>query len=65
MTPHDQKKTIKVLKRNSEAFSKHNQDIGKVNCIEMDIEIDKKKPRIQKYIPAPHAARAQLKDVLN
>jgi hypothetical protein len=37
----------------------------KVNCIEMDIEIDEKKPRIQKYIPAPHAARAQLKDVLN
>ena len=30
----------------------------------MDIEIDEKKPRIQKYIPAPHATRAQLKDVL-
>ena len=64
MTPHDRKKTLKVLKRNSEAFSKHDQDIGKVNCIEMDIEIDETKPRIQKYIPAPHATRAQLKDVL-
>ncbi len=53
-----------MLKRNSDAFSKHDQDIGKVNCIEMDIEIDEKKPRIQKYIPAPHATRAQLKDVL-
>ena len=59
------KKTLKILKKNQSAFSKHDQDIGKVNCIEMDIELDESKPRIQKYIPVPHACRAQLREVLD
>jgi hypothetical protein len=49
-----------IFKKYKKTLSKHNQEIGKVNCIEMDIQIDKTKPRIQKYIPVPHAAQPQL-----
>ena len=65
LPPAWKKTTLKILKKNKEAFSKHDQDIGKVNCIEMDIELDESKPRIQKYIPVPHACRAQLREVLD
>jgi len=62
---HQKKIAKKVIKKHKLAFSKHDQDIGKVNCIEMDIQIDETKPRIQKYIPVPHAARPQLRQILD
>ena len=62
---HHQKLTKKILKKHKAAFSTHDQDIGKVNCIEMDIQIDETKPRIQKYVPIPHAARPQVRQILD
>ena len=59
------KLAIKILKSHKPVFSTHDQDIGKVNCIEMDIQIDETKPRIQKYVPVPHAARPQLRQILD
>ena len=50
------KLAIKIPKNHKPVFSTHDQDIGKVNCIKMDIQIDETKPRIQKYVPVPHAA---------
>ena len=52
---HHKKLAKRIFKKNKKTFIKHDQDIGRVNCIEMDIQIDKTKPRIQKYIPVPHA----------
>ena len=62
---HQQKEAKRILKKHRAAFSKHDQDIGKVNCIEMDIQIDETKPRIQKYVPIPHAARPQVRQILD
>ena len=31
----------------------------------MTIEVDETKPRIQKYVPIPHAVRSQVKQVLD
>jgi hypothetical protein len=57
---HHKKLAKRIFKKHKKTFSKHDQDIGRVNCIKMDIQIDETKPRIQKYIPVPHAARPQL-----
>ncbi|MGV0982791.1 MAG: reverse transcriptase domain-containing protein [Polynucleobacter sp.] len=62
---HKQRRALRTLRKYKGAFSKHDQDIGKVNCIEMDIQIDETKPRIQKYVPIPHAARDQLRKILD
>lgn len=61
-----QRKIIhKILRQNKEVFTKHEYDIGKVNTIEMEIEIDETKPRIQKYVPIPHSARGQVRQILD
>ena len=62
---HHKKLAKRIFKKHKKTFSKHDQDIGRVNCIEMDIQIDETKPRIQKYIPVPHAARPQLRQILD
>ncbi len=44
-----QKHALKVFKKKINIFCRHEMDIGCANDIEMDIEIDSSKPRIQKY----------------
>jgi len=48
-----QKHALKVFKKKINIFCRHEMDIGCANDIEMDIEIDSSKPRIQKYYPSP------------
>ena len=59
------KKTLKLMKKHDKVFSRHEYDIGLAKDIEMDIEVDTSKPRIQKYIPLPHAARGQITRILD
>jgi hypothetical protein len=47
------KHAIKTFKKHINIFSRHEMDIGCAMDIEMDIEIDNYKPRIQKYYPFP------------
>jgi len=47
------KHAIKTFKKHIDIFSRHEMDIGCATDIEMDIEIDNSKPRIQKYYPLP------------
>ena len=61
----DRRTAARILRQHKPCFSTHDQDIGKVNCMEMDIQIDETKPRIQKYVPIPHAARPQVKQILD
>jgi hypothetical protein len=56
---------LKIFRRKKEAFSKHAYDLGCSTDIEMDIPLLTKEPHIQKYIPVPHAARPQLRAVLD
>jgi hypothetical protein len=46
-----QKHALKVFKKKINIFCRHEMDIGCANDIEMDIEINNSKPRIQKYTP--------------
>ena len=56
---------MKVFKKHIKAFSRHDYDLGLSNSTKMTIEVDETKPRIQKYVPIPHAVRAQVKQVLD
>jgi hypothetical protein len=60
-----QKQALRIFHQNKEVFSKHEMDLGCSKNIEMDIEIDKTKPRIQKYYPLPHAVREGVRKVLD
>ncbi len=40
-------------------------DLGCYKNVQMDIEVDVTKPRIQKYYPLPHAVREPVQKVLN
>jgi hypothetical protein len=44
---HHKKLAERIFKKHKKTFSKHDQDIGRVNCIKMDIQIDETKPQIQ------------------
>ena len=59
------KKFLQIFKRNKQAFSMSAKDIGKAKDIEMDIELDRPQPRIQKYIPIPHTLRPQVRQILD
>jgi len=65
LTSKQRKIIHKILRQNKDVFTKHEYDIGKVSTIEMEIEIDETKPRIQKYVPIPHAARGQVRQILD
>ena len=48
-----------------DVFTEHDYDIGKAKDIEMTIDIDETKPRIQKFIPLPHNVREQVREILD
>ena len=52
---------LMILSQYKDIFSKHEIDIGLASNLEMEIEVDNTKPRIQKYYPLPHAVREQTK----
>ena len=56
---------LQVFRKYKTVFSRHEMDIGRAEGIEMEIEVDNTKPRIQKYYPLPHAVRDQTKKILD
>jgi len=60
-----QKHTLKVFKKKINIFCKHEMDIGYAKGIEMDIEIDSSKPRIQKYYLLPLNVRDGVQKILD
>ena len=60
-----QKHALKVFKKKINIFCRHEMDIGCANDIEMDIEIDSSKPRIQKYYPLPLNVRDGVRKILD
>ena len=54
-----------MLLKYMKVFSRHEYDIGKSTDIEMDIQIDETKPRIQKFIPLPHPVREPARQILD
>ena len=56
---------LSILRQFKNVFSRHEMDIGLASNIEMEIEVDNTKPRIQKYYPLPHAVREQTKKILD
>ena len=65
LTRNQQLLAMKVFKKHIKAFSRHDYDLGLSNSTKMTIEVDETKPRIQKYVPIPHAVRTQVKQVLD
>ncbi len=59
------KHAIKTFKKHIDIFSRHEMDIGCATDIEMDIEIDNSKPRIQKYYPLPLNVREGVRKILD
>jgi hypothetical protein len=59
------KHAIKTFKKHIDIFSRHEMDIGCATDIEMDIEIDNSKPRIQKYYPLPLNIREGVRKILD
>ena len=60
-----QKHAKRIFHKNKTVFSKHEMDLGCSKNVEMDIEIDKTKPRIQKYYPLPYAVRDGVRKILD
>jgi hypothetical protein len=60
-----QKHAFKVFKKRKKNFCRHEMDIGCANDIEMDMEIDSSKPRIQKYYPLPLNVREGVRKILD
>jgi len=58
-------RVLEILKRHKTIFSRHEMDIGLASNIEMEIEVDNSKPRIQKYYPLPIHVREQTKEILD
>jgi len=59
------KYAIKFFKKHLEIFSRHEMDIGCATDVEMDIEINNSKPRIQKYYPLPLNVREGVREILD
>jgi hypothetical protein len=59
------KQTIKTFKKHIDIFSRHEMDIGCATDVEMDIEIDNSKPKIQKYYPLPVNVRQGVRKILD
>jgi hypothetical protein len=60
-----QRHALKVFEKKINIFCRHEMDIGCANNIEMDIEIDSTKPRIQKYYPLPLNVRDRVRKILD
>ena len=65
LSPRERQKVLQVLHKYRHIFSRHEMDIGCASNIEMEIEVDNSKPRIQKYYPLPFAVREQTKAILD
>jgi hypothetical protein len=59
------RQALKVFRKHSQVFSRNEMDIGKAKGIEMEIEIDNTKPRIQKYFPLPLNVREGVRKILD
>ena len=62
---HARKQALRVFHKYRNVFSKHEMDLGCSRSIEMEIQVDATKPRIQKYYPLPHAVREPVRKVLD
>jgi len=56
---------LKIFRTHMNVFSRHDFDLGCAKDLEMEIQIDETKPRIQKFFPLPHAIRNQAKKILD
>ena len=65
LTPKMQQIALGIFRANKEAFSRHAADLGCSKDIEMKIPLKSNEPHVQKYIPIPHALRAQVRAVLD
>ena len=54
-----------IFHKHKNVFSKHDYDIGCSTDISMNIDIDESKPRIQKYVPLPHAVREPIRLIID
>jgi len=61
----NKKHAIKIFKKHIDIFSRHKMDIGCGTDIEMDIEINSSKPRIQKYYQLPLIIREGVRKFLD
>ena len=55
----------KMFDKYKAVFSRHEYDIGKAKDIEMDIQIDETKPRIQKFVPLPQPVKIPARQILD
>ena len=60
-----QQVALGIFRANKEAFSRHAADLGCSKDIKMKIPLKSNEPHVQKYIPIPHALRAQVRAVLD
>jgi hypothetical protein len=60
-----QRYALQIFHTHKQVFSRHDYDIGCAKDIEMTIDIDETKPRIQKYVPLPHAVRSSVRQILD
>ena len=65
LKPQTQSLAYRIFEKYIDVFSRHEYDLGRAKDIEMEIEIDETKPRIQKFIPLPHAARDPARRILD
>ena len=65
LPPNARKQAKRIFYKNKNVFSKHEMDLGCSENVEMDIEIDHTKPRIQKYYPLPYAVRDGVRTILD
>ena len=65
LSPKMQQIALEIFRANKEAFSRHAADLGCSKDIEMKIPLKSNEPHVQKYIPIPHALRAQVRAVLD
>ena len=55
----------RIFIKNKKAFAMHQYDIGRTNLIEMNIPIENKSPKMQKFIPIPLNAKEKVRDILD
>ena len=65
LSPEEKQYALNKFHQLREVFSKHDYDLGKARNFEMDIEVDTKAPRIQKYYPLPYKVRDEFRKALD
>ena len=65
LPPKEKHLAQQIFLQHSSAFSLHKYDIGKTKLIDMDIQLNKNEPKMQKYVPIPIGVRDQAKDILD